>query len=192
MYSQSGQDKWVIETLNKPNGFFVDVGAYDGIESSNTYALEKLGWMGICIEANLDAYHRLTQNRTSINANVAVTDYNGLCRFGVDRINESGDAMMCMKLTDVLDQLSAPIEIDYLSIDVEGSEYSILSVFDFDKYKINLITVEHNLYLDGPYNKNRLFELLTGKGYKRVMEDVKCLDTNPAYFNQPYEDWYAK
>ena len=37
-YSQIGQDLWVLETLkNKKNGYFLDIGAHDGIYLSNTY-----------------------------------------------------------------------------------------------------------------------------------------------------------
>ena len=45
--SQFGQDRHVISTIypQKRNGFFVEIGAYDGVESSNTYVLEKdFGW----------------------------------------------------------------------------------------------------------------------------------------------------
>jgi len=53
-YSQLGQDKWVLEKLDyKENGFFIEIGAYDGITLSNTYSLEKdFGWDGICVECN--------------------------------------------------------------------------------------------------------------------------------------------
>ena len=37
------------------------------------------------------------------------------------------------------------IEIDYLSIDIEGSEFDLLESIDFDKYKIKVISVENNL-----------------------------------------------
>jgi len=44
-YSQPAtmQDKYLNETIfkNKKNGFFVDIGAYDGITHSNTYFFEK-------------------------------------------------------------------------------------------------------------------------------------------------------
>ena len=51
--SQVEQDKWAIEEIFsfKENGYFIEIGAADGIHFSNTYVLEKeLGWQGICIE----------------------------------------------------------------------------------------------------------------------------------------------
>src|SRR5208282_2318440 len=51
-YSQLGQDKWVIENIfkHRRGGFFVDIGAYNGVDISNTYYMEQqLGWSGICV-----------------------------------------------------------------------------------------------------------------------------------------------
>jgi hypothetical protein len=47
----------------KKDGFFIDIGAYDGITISNTYALEKIGWKGICVEPVPEIYDRLIKNR---------------------------------------------------------------------------------------------------------------------------------
>ena len=41
--------------------------------------------------------------------------------------------------------VSSDIEIDYLSIDIEGSEFDLLKSIDFHKYKIKVISVENNL-----------------------------------------------
>ncbi len=38
----------------------------------------------------------------------------------------------------------APADINYISIDTEGSEFEILKDFNFTKYRFNLITIEHN------------------------------------------------
>ena len=63
-------------------------------------------------------------------------------------------------------------EIDYLSIDTEGSEFEILKSVDLDKYKFKFISVEHN------YSKNReeIYHLLTDKGYKRIMTNISKWD----------------
>jgi hypothetical protein len=69
--SQAGQDEWVAEFYNnKKNGYFIEVGAYDGVGDSNTYFLEKvLDWNGISIEANENKFFELCNNRSSININ---------------------------------------------------------------------------------------------------------------------------
>jgi FkbM family methyltransferase len=189
-YSQAGQDKWVHDLIGD-SGVFVDVGAYDGIESSNTYFLEQKGWKGICIEANVDVFQLLIKNRKSININEAVTDRKGVCMFDTDRIG-GNRVVSCNTLNNILKENLFPKEIDYLSLDIEGHELPVLESIDFNTWEIKLITVEHNLYLEGTERKNKIFELLTQRGYVRTHEDVKCLDPNPAYFNQPFEDWYVK
>ena len=51
------------------------------------------------------------------------------------------------------------MEIDYLSIDTEGSEFLILKNFDFQKHTIKLITVEHNYAESGPRGNFRFADL---------------------------------
>lgn len=183
-YSQAGQDEWVLSKIKR--GYFVDIGAYDGIQTSNTYALEKAGWKGICIEGNLEIFKLLQKNRSSINVHAAVTDHKGTIEFGIDKIGK-GIEVPCDTLNNILKDNNCPDVIDYLSIDIEGHELTVFNSFDFS-YRIRLMTVEHNLYCDGPEKKDKLFELLTERGFKRVAEDVKCLDPN--YYLKPYEDWY--
>jgi hypothetical protein len=50
--SQIGLDKWVSETVfpGLTNGVFLDVGSGEGVIGSNTFAIERKGWTGICIE----------------------------------------------------------------------------------------------------------------------------------------------
>ena len=81
------------------------------------------------------------------------------------------------RLNDLLKEYSAPLEIDYLSIDTEGSEYEILKNFDFEKYSFKVITVEHN----NTVNKTLINELLEKNGYKRQLKKLS-----------QFESWYTK
>lgn len=66
-YSQFGQDKYLDQTVfkGKTNGFFVEIGAYDGIKFSNTYFFEKYrNWQGICVEPIPEQYELLKRNRS--------------------------------------------------------------------------------------------------------------------------------
>ena len=57
-------EKKLLEIFeNKKNGFFVDIGAHDGISINNTKLLEDLGWDGICIEPHPKVFQRLLLNR---------------------------------------------------------------------------------------------------------------------------------
>ena len=193
--SQAGQDEWVLKMFSyyPTTGFFVDLGAYDGVEHSNTWTLEQeYGWHGICVEANPDYFKALTKNRpTAHNINAAVTASEGQVHFLGQNITASTEApiVRCAPLQTLLAEAKAPYTIDYLSVDIEGLEFDVLEAFNFAAYMVKLITVEHNLYCEGPANKDRLFDLLTHRGFTRVVEDAPCLDT--AYFGLPYEDWYC-
>jgi len=65
-YSQIGQDQYYIENIIKfkKDGFYLDIGANDGIHTSNTATLDlDLGWRGICVEANPFLIPLLKKNR---------------------------------------------------------------------------------------------------------------------------------
>lgn len=183
-YSQAGQDVWVMNT-HRQRGYFVDVGAHDGVTHSNTYALEKIGWDGLCIEPNHDAYQTLTENRRCLGSASLVSKAWGMKPFDGVRVAEGHEKMLAAPLKALLDMANAPTVIGYLSIDVEGHELEVLAGMDFDRWRVELITIEHNLYCDGPARKEAIYAHLTGHGFERVREDVVA----PGY--GPYEDWYV-
>jgi FkbM family methyltransferase len=185
--SQLGQDLKVLEFYqNKRNGFFVEVGASDGINISNTYYLEtSFDWKGICIEPLPAKYEELVRNRPNAMccSNAVYNTTGAIVKFDiahddsllsgisanidkwkmvVDRDKRQID-VETITLEDVLDKYNAPKFIEYLSLDTEGSEYEILRVFPFDKYRFGKIDVEHN-YIEPRRTKMR--ELLESKGYK--------------------------
>lgn len=192
-YSQAGQDRWVIDTLGDRAGYFVDVGAYDGVETSNTYALERdFGWSGVCIEAAPAVAAACAANRKCTTVAKAVAEREGFVHFVGDRIVGSGGIRVpCSTLGEILRSVRAPETIDYLSLDIEGSELVALQGLDFDRYTVLLMTVEHNVYAEGPAHKDAIYEFLTAHGFERVVNDALCLDVRyPQYYRMPYEDWY--
>jgi FkbM family methyltransferase len=76
-YARHGQDRYLDDHIfhHKKNGVFVDLGAYDGIESSNTlYFEESLDWGGVCVEPLPDAFARLRLNRRCLCMNACASD----------------------------------------------------------------------------------------------------------------------
>lgn len=187
-YSQAGQDKWIAELFKfKRGGYFIDIGAHDGIELSNTFYLEQeLDWKGICIEAGRNNFDLLKENRKSATLHAAVLNYTGKCKFKEDHlyghICDEGKEMFCLTIEEGLKICKAPPVIDYLSIDIEGGELNALSVFPFDRYIIRALTVEHNAYNRGPHDRNAIFDLLNKNDYS-CMQQVSA---DGLYF----EDWY--
>jgi len=166
--SRNEQDKWVVEKLDmKEGGYFVDIGAGDGIQDNNSHALEKeLNWKGICVEPNpLDrSFKALIQNRNCICENECIfeadTEVDFIARgrksslsgityecasSHIQQAAESGHPVTRIKsisLEQLLDRHDSPAIIDYLSLDTGGSEFDILRNFNFEKYKFLLITVD--------------------------------------------------
>lgn len=90
----------VLEILNyKKDGFYVDIGANDGITFSNTKTMETIGWSGVCVEPDYEMFKKLQQNRNSINVNAAISNKNGKAKF----CKISGKAQMLSGLVDSYD-----------------------------------------------------------------------------------------
>lgn len=188
-HSQLGQDNFIDNFYNKKEGgVFIDVGAHDGISISNTYFLEKnRNWKGICIEPQPEIFNSLKENRSSININCAVSNYNGETDFTyiegysnmlsglssdyndshrmriANEVNSFGGKVNNIKvpvkkLQDILDEYEI-YEIDFCSIDTEGSELSIVESIDFDKTNINVFIIENN------YQETKIKDFLENKGY---------------------------
>jgi len=201
-HSQISQDVFVLSELQKVKPmrefqFFVEFGATNGKELSNTYLLEKFyNWKGILVEPAKVWHDSLKENRNCIIDYRCVSSttgervpfvqssepvYSTLYHFSdpnhhVDkRIAGETYDIETITLNDLLEEHKAPVLIDYLSIDTEGSEYDILKNVNFSKWKFRIITVEHN------YNANRksIFDLLTQNGYERVLTNKTLMD-----------DWY--
>ena len=190
--SQLNQDLNVLKFYNnKRDGFFVEIGASDGVTLSNTHLLEKsYKWKGICVEPIPHDFLQLKINRpNSMCCDNAVYNISGLeVKFDIsnkehllsgisthiDRhkhiINKNKTTINVntISLVDLLDKYHAPEFIEYMSLDTEGSEYEILKTFDFNKYKIGLIDVEHN-YIEP--RRSQIKKLLTENGYVYLGEN---------------------
>lgn len=193
--SQFIQDIFVINQFDfKEKGFFVEFGAANGIDFSNTYMLEKsYNWTGIIAEPAKTFHKSIENNRNCHFSKFCVWNHSG------DHVefNETTDSTLSFQnnfknphknqkikskykvrtisLNDMLELYNSPKEIDYISVDTEGSELKILHNFNFDKFKVKIFTIEHNFNS----NRQKIFNLLTSKGYKRIHMDLSDVD-----------DWY--
>lgn len=194
-YSMSGQDKWVLETLNfKTDGFFVDLGAMGGIKDSNTYALEKdYNWSGICVENSLEHFNSLQTARTSSNILTTIYNYNGQCIIdenGKIVIDGTGTTVDCRTFDDIMIENGYTGIIDYMSVNLGGREEEVILSIDLQKYEFQLLSVQINKHKTPHKYVDDTFLYLWSNGYERMVVGALGQDpTRDSYFNQ-YEDWY--
>jgi FkbM family methyltransferase len=175
-HSQDNQDKFLETFIFKgyTNGFYVDVGAHDGVTINNTLYFEKYNkWKGINIEPIKNVFNKLTLNRPdNININCAVCNDDGeadfLCNVGytemISGIKSNFDIRHLERLerentqygstTEIIKVPTKKLEtilnehnvlhINYLSIDVEGAEFEVIKSINFDKVFIDVIGFENN------------------------------------------------
>jgi len=181
--SEAGEEIILYNLFGKKNtGFFLEVGAYNGIELSNTYFLEALGWNGILIEPDPALYQQCVRARPfSKVINVAASDRLGTIQFtntkGMewlsfsgenksreDRISAAGGSMErievpCITLDEILRDIDQ--QIDFISIDVEGHELEVLRGLDIDRFAPRVIIIEQ----EADAYKSPVTSLLNKHGY---------------------------
>jgi len=185
-------------------GVFCEIGACDGEFLSNTLLLEKeLGWVGLLVEPNPYWHEKLKVNRGALidyrpvsgKTNETIffaptnepeystsIDYLESDQLASKRVTNNTLNLKSVSLNDLFYTHSLPYSIDFMSIDTEGGEFEILSGFDFGKYSINLLVVEHNYSI----NQSTINRLLISKGYIQILDSISLWDSwwvNPEKFN---------
>ena len=203
--SQLGQDILILGLLGS-DGFFLDIGAASPTYLSNTFALERsYGWAGVVVEpdpsfAAMQRGARMSDSRTVV-VECALGDIDGeatlvratelstlttqldkLDGYSAARVEaaEKGDTVTVQlkRPTTVLTEASAPAVIDFMSLDVEGSELTVLRNFPLDSYRIRSACIEHNGRSDLPEMEGIMRE----HGLVRVLKGFSGVD---AWFIDP-------
>ena len=141
--SQLGQELEVIKFYNnKERGFFIEIGASDGLELSNTYLLEtKYKWKGICCEPIPKKFEKLVKNRP-----------NSIC-YKEAVYNQSG-LILAFDISNSYDLLSGISDhIDKHKLTVDNDKTTV---------HVGLIDVEHNFMEP---RRTEIRNLLLSKGY---------------------------
>lgn len=208
---------WIVQYLEDTifkgykNGFYMDIGAHDGVTINNTIYFEKTNnWTGINVEPIIPVYNKLIINRpNNINLNCAVCNKDGtatfVCNTGytemisgllenyderhhqrLQRENQSTGASTEMILVNTKKVESICDEysiknINLLSIDVEGAEFEVIKSINFDKVFIDVIVFENN-YND---SSDPIIDYLKNKDYKMIYRtnDIFMIHRNSSFFN---------
>ena len=200
--SQLYQDVFASFVIgNNHDKTFLEFGATNGIDLSNTYILEmNMNWAGYLSEPSPQWHEELKKNRPGNNIiteciwsksgetlDFFVSDVGVLST--INQFKESDKASMpgntnarikhgrvvkvkTLSLNDVIKNSFKSKSPSYISIDTEGSEYNILKEFDFKKFRPIIFTVEHNF----TEYQNKIDKLLTANNYVRVLTELTAFD----------------
>lgn len=145
---------------NKTHGFFIELGANDGITQSNTNFFEKYrGWRGVLIEPSISGYKSCLENRKNSHCfnyacvsdtydkDIVYGDFDGGLMSSVEGKRLSSSNLVpvkCGTLSEILDKVDKFFlpHIDLLSIDTGGYELEILNGLDFSRHKPSFIIIE--------------------------------------------------
>lgn len=167
-FGQYGEDLKILPLFsNKKDGYFIEIGAMEGIRFSNTIFFEKLGWKGICVEPHPDYVDLLKKNRPgSIIISAAVgkedkdtVDFYTNYRGSLSTLDKELEGFFkshygpwfggfkkiqvpLISLNTILEKYKVPAGFDILSIDTEGTEIDILDSFNIKKYFPRVIIAE--------------------------------------------------
>jgi FkbM family methyltransferase len=199
---------------NKRNGYFVEVGALDGMIMSQSYLFEKvLNWKGIVVEPNPVWKDLLFLHRECNVSTEAISNENGKATFESREIaafsglkssvNQSRTSDIIgefdvdtITLCGLFNKFDAPDTIDWVSIDTEGAELDILTKYfsENTKYKINLLNFE-------TLNQTESDEIMYKQPYLEIknpyldfmkITNSGLLKFNPLtgeLFKSPYTEW---
>lgn len=144
----------------KKKGFYVDIGCYHPIKFSQTFKLYKFGWTGINIDIskesidlfnlfrskdknlNIGISHKSGLEEAYFNKNISTT--NSIGQNYSNEINKKNFFIRKIK-TKTINQIFEEnniFEVDFLKIDCEGMDLSIIKTFNFEKYKVNFLSIE--------------------------------------------------
>ena len=168
-WSQNGEDEWLDRHFRrKTQGFFVEVGAYDGVNLSNTRYFEGQGWTGVLVEPDPVMADRCRASRPGSRTFQCAAGAPGAEKEIVfhraaggeaystttldpahrERVQKMGlgwqEVRVPLRTLDSILEEVAPPAIDFVSIDVEGGELAVLKGFNLARWKPAVVLVETN------------------------------------------------
>lgn len=189
-------DRKLEKYVDYNNGYFVELGANDGVKQSNSLYFEKYrGWRGLLIEATPQNFLKCRQNRARrsavycvacvsfdydqefvrmaysdlmtapINSKSDINDPRAHAQLGSQYLSKGEInfefGAIARTLNSLLLEVSAPNQIDFLSLDVEGFEQEVLQGVNHETFRFKYILVECR-------DVDRMSAYLNENGYRLV------------------------
>ena len=190
-----GEDKFIKNYFKKKSsGFYIDAGCYHPLDGNNTHLLYKKGWNGINFDINfysIKLFNFLRDRDVNINSGISckkdkLTMY---YRKEINMLNTLDPKIAKIRFKNGYKKRSIKVntlnffmskyfknlkKIDFINIDVEGSEMDVLKSLNFKFHKPQLICVEiHNTTKINGVNykylkSNNIYKYLINKKYRVV------------------------
>lgn len=164
-FAQNGEDLVILGLVGSEfdnKGIYVDIGAYHPFRFSNTFLLYLHGWRGVNIDANPDAvelFDRLRPDETNIRALVDCTEgkryytyfaepaYNSIRESSAPPANPPSEMIGSEEIeTQEINKLLllhvGDKKFDFLNLDMEGVDLSVLKSIDFSRFRPKVIAIE--------------------------------------------------
>ena len=147
-YGQNREDEWIDKNLPLPDkGFYVDIGCEHPFNHSNTAFLRDRGWKGLAIDGNRETaklWINIPDFRCAVISSHAIVNFREDSKTpGWSRISQMGEMRGAITIEELL-EFEHVYKIDFLSVDVEGSEMKVLQSFNFEKHDPSIVIVEYN------------------------------------------------
>lgn len=196
--SHCGEDRILAYLLKKRrNGFFIDIGAFHPITSSNTYAFYKQGWRGINIDpfpGSMNAFKALRPEDINLEIGIGPEEteliyykigeghhqMNGFNpdfqkahfeEFGIDPSTVKQIPIKVYPIKNIFDKWLKPNQvIDFMSIDVEGFEETILRSNDWTKYRPIVVMIEDHRTIKDVATSVSLLSFMNSNNYTFVFK----------------------
>lgn len=213
--AQYKEDEWILayyakNNLSLFNGFFIEIGAYNGFEYSTTYLLEQTyGWRGLLIEGSSMYYQGLINSgrKRSYKINKVVCNsseeviYNelalglsGLKKHSsnlrnkyLKTINSVEVNVTCSTMKKIISNHHLT-HIDVFSLDVEGGEAELLETFDWNvPVRLWLIETNYGVGIDEAIRDEHVRGIMRNHGYKLIYKPIPP-GVNEVWLNPNYDE----
>lgn len=193
MHSQHDEERYIVDFFQGRTGSFLDVGAWDGVEASNTRALALAGWRGLLVEPCPAAFSKLLKNTEHIPGlvcmNAAVSRYSELRKFHLQSewggtLNEEilkenlrkTVASYYVRTASAIDLLEIAerekMRLEFVSIDAEWMDGEILMGFRGLLTRTDLLCIE--VWQDKFAETDPIPALCSELGFNRTIARTPC------------------
>lgn len=221
-YSYRGEQQFLLEFFGGIKGYFVDIGANDGLYASNTRALAESGWKGLLVEPNPSVFASLKANYAGMDGfafeDAAIWGVDegakgGVIPYGHKTIQrpeatqgpdgkemtlliDRGDSGRCtiFEIDGMICKENHPVKVKVMSPDELVAKHGI---GDFDFLQVDAEMCDEWIVTHWPYSKAKprliMAEIMAENGLcERISSFLQSVGYKMVYFNNDNGAWTCR